>query len=170
MEFDKKFDKSKVYTALNATDIKVGSKGYFATTIDDLFIAVKNGYPLGKVESIRDDDYIARFVIRNEGSYDLFYLVEEPQEEKLEKFRPYKDTDEMIDHFCRHFELIPQVHCPPLIWIKAKGVPESKYLITRFSEYDKVTITFERNVYTTNLRLLSEDFTYLDGSPCGIEE
>ena len=62
------------------------------------------------------------------------------------------------------------VHCPPLIWIKAKGVPESKYLITRFSEYDKVTITFERNVYTTNLRVLSEDFTYLDGSPCGIEE
>ena len=165
------FDKSKSYTALNADEVKIGSKGYFADNLKALKEAVEQeryeNYE--EIAEILDEDYESRFLMKGDCKYrfTLFYLAEEPQEKK---FRPYKDTDEMIDHFCRHFELIPQVHRPPLIWIKAKEVPESKYLITRFSEYDKVTITFERSVYATNLRVLSEDFTYLDGSPCGIEE
>lgn len=57
-----------------------------------------------------------------------------------------------------------------MIWVKAKGAEKNKYLITRFHENTNVTMNFGRDVYTTSLPTLLDDYTYLDGTPCGIEE
>lgn len=158
------FDKSRVYTSVNADEVKVGSKGYFADNVYSLQQAVQHNDKecFGKVDCIKGIDTGFRFVA--DGTcFSLFYFIEEQEEKKL---RPYKDTDEMIDHFCRHFNLIPQDHRLPTLWVKNN---DKKYLITRVSE-NAVTMCFEKNVFTFGLRRLLDDYTYLDGSPCGIEE
>lgn len=167
------FDKSKVYTALNADEVKVGSKGYFADTLSQLEYAVLGDIDYGMIDKILPTNAEYRFKSRYSTMFNLFYLIEEPKEKK---FRPYKDTDEMIEDFKIRYNSYGGWNgknnpmYSPLIWIKSKGAEKNKYLITRFSDNDKVTMTFEKIVYSTNLRILSDDYTYLDGSPCGIEE
>lgn len=156
------FDKSKIYTAANADEVKIGSKGYFADNLMDLKSVVEEEYNLSEITTIGGEYFQSRFRTGS-GVYSLFYLVEEPKEKEL---RPYKDTDEMIDHFCRHFNLIPQDHRLPTLLVKNNN---RKYLITRVSE-NTVTMCFENNVFTFSLRILLDDYTWLDGSPCGIEE
>ena len=169
------FDKSKVYTALNADEVKIGSKGYFANNIANLKDKVElSNLSLFEVTEILDESDKFRFKSEVTGEvFNLFYLVEEPQEKK---FRPYKDTDEMVEDYKRRYNSYgggngknnPMYN--PLVWVTAKDVEEHKYLITRFSDSGKVTMNFETSVYTTNLHILFDDYTYLDGSPCGIEE
>lgn len=159
------FDKSRIYTAVNADEIKLGSVGYFADNIYSLQQAVQHNDKecFGKVEDIKDIGTGFRFVADNGTCFSLFYFIEEQEEKKL---RPYKDTDEMIDHFCRHFNLIPHDHRLPTLWVKNNG---NKYLITRVSE-NTVTLCFENNVSTFGLKILLYDYMWLDDSPCGIEE
>lgn len=163
------FDKSKVYTALNADEIKVGSKGYSADNIAELQRCVFNEDKdyFFTIKEIATEDENYRFLTDNYSgdtvSWNLFYLVEELQEKK---FRPYRDTDEMIDHFCRHFNLIQQDHSLPTLWVKND---DKKYLITRVSK-NAVTMCFKDCVYTFSLSIFGKECTWLDGSPCGIEE
>ena len=55
----------------------------------------------------------------------------------------------------------------PLIWIKTEDA-DKKYLIVRFAS--AMTICHNTEVYTPTFEDLAEAYTYLDGSPCGIEE
>ena len=169
------FDKSKVYTALNADEVKIGSKGYFANNIANLKDKVElSNLSLFEVTEILDESDKFRFKSEVTGEvFNLFYLFEEPQEKK---FRPYTDTDEMVEDYKRRYNSYsggygknnPMYN--PLVWVKAEDVKEHKYLITWFSDSGEVTMNFETSVYTINLRTLFDDYTYLDGSPCGIEE
>lgn len=159
------FDKSKVYTLVNADEVKVGSKGYFADNVKVLKEAVltEDSVMFGEVEEIFDDFASRRFGIKDEdeAGAGLFYLVEEPKEKNL---RPYKDTEEMIDHFCRHFNLIPSEYHLPMIWVRdEKG---NKLLVhTVYRDGD-----FLAGDKELSLNDLCREYTYLDGSPCGIEE
>lgn len=166
------FDKSKVFTALNAGEVKVGSKGYFADNIAELqrcvftedkdyFCTITGIMP--ESESYR---FLADVCNNKEVSWLLFYFVEEPKEKK---FHSYKDTDEMIEDFCGHFNLIPQDHRLPTLWVKFKTDVARKYLIIRLTQ-DTVTLCLESDILTLSLDVLAEKYTYLDGSPCGIEE
>lgn len=157
------FDKSKVYTALNADDINVGSMGYFADNLKDLKEAVEHGERenYGEIEAITCEADSCRFSIKKGSIFALFYLVKEPKKEKL---RPYNDTNEMIDHFNERFDLIPQKYRLPTMWIKHKD-SGCKYLITGCA--DDHILAYP---YTIKFEVLLENFTYLDGSPCGIEE
>mgnify|MGYP006956015635 CR=1 FL=1 len=161
------FDKSKVYIALNADEIKPGSKGYYADNLKALRDAVctADKSVFGEIENIYDDSCSRRFNIKDDCGYYLFYLIEEPKEKKL---RPYRDTDEMIAHFCGHFNLISQVHIPPTIWIK-RIITGVKYLVVRIKA-DEVTIVYDNVAHTLDVSELEDEYTYLDGSPCGIEE
>ena len=163
------FDKSRVYTSVNADEVKVGSKGYFADNIaelqrcafyedEDYFFTIKE---------IATDDKNYRFLADyngNEVSWNLFYLVEEPKEKKL---RPYRDSDEMVEDFKKRFNVKVQPYEMPLIWIKIKDT-DKKYLVVRFAS--SLTICINVDVYAPTLEELVECYTYLDGSPCGIEE
>lgn len=160
------FEKSKVYTAVNADEVKIGSKGYFSDSLACLmkYVTVEDIGSFSSIVHIADASEEHRFYC--EGSHwNLFYLVEEPQEKKL---RSYKDTDEMIDYFYRHFNLVPQEHCLPTIWIKriTTGV---KYLVVRIGA-NEVTIMYDSVAHTLDISELENEYTYLDDSPCGIEE
>ena len=169
------FDKSKVFTAVNADEVKIGSKGYFAGSLAELKANVgaeSDGYRgryFGTVKFIDSESEVFRFIRKedDEGRWGLFYLVEEPEEKK---FRPYKDWDEMIADFKRRYSSYggwvgrnnPMYN--PLIWVQKKSY-KVQHLITGFNgaclRIDYVHYSFEE---------LFDDFTYLDGTPCGIEE
>lgn len=162
------FDKSRVYTELNADEVKIGSKGYFSDNLWDLMKKVErnNKDYLRTVSFIKDKTITNRFLITdNISSYHFFYLVEEEEE----KWRPYKDTDEMIYDFLKRYNSYngncnknnPMYN--PLIWIKRTD-----------SQYAELIVAISKKnvcanaVYT--LKMLFDDFTYLNGSPCGIKE
>jgi len=169
------FDKSKVYTVITADEVEIGSKGYYADCPKDLEERVnsddKKHY--GTVAIINPSCETYRFNMeKDSASYALFYLVEEPKEER---FRSYKDTEEMVDHFYRHFNLIPQEYSLPRIWVKGK--PEDRYkdkileVIGFYKDSNTVVVGLSCEVINEfTLYELFTHFTYLDGSPCGIKE
>ena len=158
------FQKENVYTALNADEVKIGSKGYFADSITELKNKVKDEEP-SEVGKVYTENNVYRFSDSNGLDYSLFYLVEEPEEDK---YRPYETTDEMIEdfkerakkHYNANFFKCPMFHVS--IWVKDKK-SNSKYLISAFGEID----VYLSSIDEYSLELLFEDFTYLDGTPCG---
>lgn len=75
------FDKSKIYTAANADELKVGSRVIVADTLKDLKNKVEMGGYVTKLLSIETDDVEYRFCIDGglgDSMYALAYLVEEP--------------------------------------------------------------------------------------------
>ena len=160
------FDKANVFTALNADEARVGSKGYFSDCLGKLKELVSenslNSY--GELTAVHCDYTFNRFEMDNTLNWLLFYLVKEPGEKEL---RPYKDVDEMVEDFMKRFNVNVPPYEMPLIWIKTKDA-DRKYLITRFA-FD-VTICHNAEVCTPTFEELAEGYTYLDGSPCGIEE
>ena len=78
------------------------------------------------------------------------------------KYRPYENTDEMIEDWKERFGAKDwPSHSMPLIWV---ACGEAKKFIHGYAER---TVDMDENVYEMG-ELLS-DFTYLDGSPCGKE-
>lgn len=143
-----KFDKTRVYSAYNADEVKVGSKGYFADSISDLKKKVDEGSELLTLTKIYGEESATRFSISPISSYILFYLVEEP-EEKV--YRPYNDTAEM---------------------------PNGAILNTVVSSDGTrllITAADDKRVYLgpqgwVDLLDLYEYYTWPDGTPCGKEE
>lgn len=157
-------DKSRIYTVVNADEVKPGSAGYFADNIYCLQQAVQHngeGY-FGKVYDIKDIGTGFRFVADNGTCFSLFYFIEE-QEEK--KFRPFRNTDDMMTEFCRRSgKLHPATIDPPAIYFK-KIENGRSYIMSAF-DYHSVKICHD----TYNMVSLFNNFTFTDGSPCGIEE
>lgn len=78
------FNKSRVYTALNADELKVGSKVIVADTIDELKRYVED-YCDGlscTVDGIMPEYFSDRFLFNNH-YYNLAYLISESEEKKL---------------------------------------------------------------------------------------
>lgn len=80
-----KFDKSKVYTALNADELKIGSKVIVADNLASIKkkVAAYNGNDkcLIKIDEIKPEQYENRFAIHGEFTdvcWSLAYLVSEP--------------------------------------------------------------------------------------------
>lgn len=157
-------DKHRIYTVVNADEVKLGSAGYFADNIYSLQQAVqyKDKECFGKVEGIKDIDTGFRFVTDNDACFSLFYLAEEPEEKKL---RPFKNTDDMMTEFCRRsVKLPPATIDPPIIYFKNK-ISGRSYIMSAF-DCHLVKIRHE----TYDMVDLFNNFTFNDGSPCGIEE
>ena len=76
------FDESKVYTALNADKLKIGSEVIVADNLGHLKSFVKDDCEIKKLVYIRNDSTLYRFHVL-ENDYALAYLVSEPEEKKL---------------------------------------------------------------------------------------
>lgn len=88
--------------------------------------------------------------------YDYIIVEEEP------KYRPYADTEEMINDFCERSGAKRSKMGEPFIWVKKD---ESKYLILDF-EKDKVWTNFN----SLTMQELFEIYTYCDETPIGKKE
>ena len=80
-------------------------------------------------------------------------------------YRPYKDTEEMIADFKKRFNAKVPPYAMPIIWVKRKDGSNLAKLITGFRDkWVEIIIA----VY--DMHNLFVDYTYLDGSPCGMKE
>ena len=103
-------------------------------------------------------------------------LVEEFTEKK---FCPYSNPDEMIEDFKKRYNAYdgwsgkdnPMYN--PLIWIKSKDTG-FRYLVTDYGNDDNCGHCNKSCIWIGTISLgfteLFDDYTYLDGTPCGIEE
>lgn len=157
------FDKSKVYTVLNANKVKIGSRGFFAENLKSLRDAVEENIQYGEIREIKDESFAGRFRTKGDGCcYSLFYLIEEPK--KKVEFRAYNDMNEMIEDFEKRFHLLPQIHQLPIIWIKNKDNGQKSFIL----DYGKTIVT--TSTRTMSMEYLFEHYVYLDDSPCGIKD
>ncbi len=76
------FDKTRVYTALNADELKIGSRVILADTLKFLKQSVENDDDIRTLTCIGDEDHEERF-FSNLSTWHLAYLVSEPEEKKL---------------------------------------------------------------------------------------
>ena len=106
------FDNSKVYTALNADELEIGSKVTVANDLAHLKVFVHDDFTC-KLEKVLDEESTCRFVANEGASYSLAYLVSVPEEKKLEW------TDLKVGDVIRH---------------KESGV---EYLITGIDKWNK---------------------------------
>lgn len=221
------FDKSRVFTTVNADEVKVGSKGYFADNLAELEAVVGEEveHRFNEILYINPPSNSYRFNVKNTAcNYLLFYLVEEPstehkevtasewdnrprlmkvwdddyseakerkviyiaskednlsypvvvlnpagdiyvgcfkhcaeidatkEVEKEKSYRPYKNSDEFIADYKKRF--CPDCKGIPAIWVK------------------NVADTLKRIFPTLPIDFyaLLNNYTYPDGSPCGMEE
>lgn len=77
------FDKSRVYTAVNAEELKVGSKVFVAKNLHTLHAQVCEYRHIGTLIEIRSEDYQDRFITEFDSdgakvATTLAYLIEEP--------------------------------------------------------------------------------------------
>lgn len=78
------FDKSKVYSAVNADELKVGSKVILADNLADLRDKVRNGgASLVSLTAIQPESSMFRFVGKDSCGWCLAYLIESPDEKVL---------------------------------------------------------------------------------------
>lgn len=73
------FDKSKVYTALNADELKLGSKVICANTLDSLRYKVRDENEITEVKEILKGDNERRFRTTFSGLWPLVYLISVPE-------------------------------------------------------------------------------------------
>ena len=129
-------------------------------------IEVMKAYAEGKTIQVREvnDKEWADWVISIEPEWD--WVAADYRIKPEEKYRPYKDTEEMIEDFRKKVGMgYPKLFLPS-VWVKKKA-DGSRKLVTEFGftcvwlSVDPVGITMSK---------LSQDYTYLDGSPCGMKE
>ena len=173
-----KFYVDKVFESLSADDVKIGSKGYCADSLANLKTIVENEVRLayGEVTRINDKYCPYRFRIDNITDKAFFYLVEELKEKKP---RPYSNPEEMIEDFKKRYNSYggwggkdnPMYN--PLIWIKSKDTG-FRHLITDYGDDDNCGHCNKSCIWIgtlpINFKELYENYTYLDGTPCGIKE
>lgn len=157
------FDKSKIYSAINADEVKIGSKGYFADKLEHLKEIVRDNDDPRTLTDVKGEDYEHRFEEESEDYWNLFYLVEEPQGEK---YRPYKSNAELLEDFRDRMLGFVSENNIPAFWIKEKNSGD-KYLITGFIKDDTNTYCVLIGTCFVSLEVLFESYTYLDDTPCG---
>lgn len=79
-------------------------------------------------------------------------------------YRPYKDTDEMIEDFKKRFNVEVPPYALPEIWVENK-FSKVRRLITGFRV---ISVDIYDSEWSMNE--LFNRYTYLDGSPCGMKE
>lgn len=94
------FDKAKVYTALNADKLKIGSKVIVADTIDELKQYVEDDCDTSTITYIMPNYFSNRFS-SDKKNYNLVYLISEPEPIKCEDLKigdilSFGDTDFMV--------------------------------------------------------------------------
>lgn len=172
------FDKSKIFTSVNADEVKIGSKGYFADSLGQLKQKVRDDEEIEEIAEIEPEREKSRFIYKDyknqcgiEFSFSLFYLVEEPKEKT---YRPYRTCAEMISDFIERYNSYSgaiNTHNPmynPLIWLILKS-DNSKRLVFGFLTNSENGLDYVNIASLTYVSLgaIFENYTYLDGSPCG---
>jgi len=145
------FDKSKVYTAVNADELPIGSKCIFADTIKDLKEEVKKKR-IDTLFGIATEQYEYRFISEHgyKIQYALAYFIEQPAKPK---YKPFSSVEKAMEAIREHDG-----------WV---GYKCRSFLVTA---YDKMRPNHSVCLSDTwySLQDLYKFFVFADdGSPCG---
>lgn len=91
---------------------------------------------------------------------DLEYRVKSEEN----SYRSYESSAEMIADFINRFKVKCPPYAEPLIWVKKKESDARCQIYTFYEDAVKFN-----NETVFNLKLLLDNYTYLDGSPVGME-
>ena len=87
------------------------------------------------------------------------------------KYRPFRDCDELIKVWCKKngyaFDDYYKPLTMPFIWVKWKESPNDEAVITSYSGVKQGVFIIDTWFQMDELLYT---FTFLDGSPCGVEE
>lgn len=147
------FDKSRVYTALNADELPIGSRCVFADTIHDLRKKVESDSVQRHVyvlRAVRDGCEKERFEEDVNTTFLLAYLIEPPAEPK---YKPFESIEKAMEAIRKHGG-----------WIKSKTT--QGYFLIGALKSKKFTIIGHE--YWEPFSFLVEHYVFADdGSPCG---
>ena len=146
------FDKSKVYTAVNADELQIGSKCIFADTVKGLRRKVEEDtYRVETFYRLHNDGGDDLFV-GNDCAYCYAYLIESPNEPKYKSFSNMENLKKSAVKYKG--------------FIKTKqGVQEG--IIIGISFDNRVIIKKRYGLEYLTFEQLFENYTFDDGSPCG---
>ena len=140
------FDKSRIYTAVNADELPIGSKCVFADTIQGL----KERKYIDTLVGIADERRVCRFASEHgsDWKYALAYIIEPPAEPK---YKPFESVDKAMDAIKKHGG-----------WLERKSDGLQGIVVAKSSDRIKAVQCWYR---------LGDMFQSLvfadDGSPCG---
>ena len=160
-----KFDESKIITVLHPEKAEIGKKYWFSDDLLRLKHYVESGdndeRRLGVLYRVETEDDLLDFpfYIKGDGDWRCLYPYEEEP-----KYRPYKDTEEMINDFCERFGVKRTNFGEPFIWIMHKTC---KRLIISY-DVNSVYVQYCSEIENITMQELLDNFTYLDGSICGV--
>ena len=149
------FDKSRVYTAVNADELKIGSKCIFADTVSGLRQAVQDKVFDTHVQiltRVSDDDSVARFLTSNY-QWVYAYLIEPPAEPK---YKPFESVEKAMEAIKAHGG-----------WVKDKTTDDLKLITSIGKISDSVGSIGVGGSYYTFTTFLDRYVFADDGSPCG---
>lgn len=159
------FDKSRVYTALNADELQIGSMCIFANTIADLRNIVQDEdarYYMSELTQVFPDMVVERFEQDETEVYGLAYLIEPPAEPK---YKPFENLKQLIVATEKHGETVKSIAGQNESTIIGMTLSNRVIIDKSFSQSfgqpygDKVSCTTEE---------LLDNFVFLsDNSPCG---
>lgn len=143
-----KFDKSRVYTAVNADKLKVGSQCIFADTLKGLQRQVKDIDAANYVQIlviVDDDQFVGNYYTH---AYDYAYLVKPPAEPK---YKPFESVDKAMEAIKKHGG-----------WVKWESDDIQGVVIGRSRDRIKILQDW------VLLEDMFNDYVFADdGSPCG---
>ena len=90
------FDKSRVYTAVNADELQIGSKVILGNTLSELkeAVEVEKEEAIQNLAIIHGEDIMLRFTgDKYHSGYTLAYLIEPPAEKK---YKPFGSVEEAM--------------------------------------------------------------------------
>lgn len=143
------FDKSKVYTAVNADELKVGSKVYVSDNIYYLRECVEDNFESCILARVMSEKEPKRFCIdKSNEKWQLVYLIEPPAEHK---YKPFESIDKAMEAIKKHGG-----------WIKKKSNRYQYIVIAKSS--------FSLRLFDGWFTLEEIFYDYIfadDDSPCG---
>lgn len=94
------FNKNRIYTAVNADELKIGSRCIFADAVGNLQDKVENNNEVSmELALIKPTDRPSRFEAENGNWYLLAYLIEPPAEPK---YKPFESIDKAMEAIKKH--------------------------------------------------------------------
>ena len=108
------------------------------------------------------------------GDFFFFFLVcsgyTGPEYTEQKQYRPFKDIDELLSYWRNTHSLIADqffVDCEPSIWVKFKNLNYKVMIDGFYEESNRIHISSLLSSYT--LQELYNEFSFINGKPCGIE-
>lgn len=89
--------------------------------------------------------------------------------ETQKQYRPFKDCEEMIEHYLKMYKSVVgcDIYFPPMdkpnIWVKNKNDYTKRLIVTFGENFIKVGSKSK----PVSLYVLFSDYEFLDGTPCG---